>query len=282
MKNIIYTLLFLAAALQVAAAEKGDTVTKYYDARNLTIIENEEGVKVEVTDADGETTYFNNASKGDGHSKITSGFNRIKVGCCDRWDLVCGGLNFGFVTTPGTSSAASPDMGKSMEIGWLNIIGVERRLPQNWRWSLGVGIDWRNYRSTSGLVFATEDRHVNLSDEEIEGYRFSRIKIFSLQFPLLMTKKFKKRSGLSPSISFGPIFNLNPHGSVKTSWKDEKGKNRYISTDKIGQRKFTIDLYGQLTLSEMGVYVRYTPYKILTGAVAPDYRSLSVGIILFP
>lgn len=316
MKVKIILFIFMLSALHALAVEVSDTVVRYNYARSLIITENEAGVGVEVVNAAGETINFTNQSEGDRLVRSSSRFNSFSWGCCHRWHLTCGGFNFGFVTTPGVPGNQKPDMGKSMEIGWLNIIALERQLSRNWSLSIGVGVDWRNYRSTTGLVFLPEEdfkanstsaaefdrssatgevlfsgempenyssavaERLFLSGDVPEGYRFSRIKIFSVQFPLLFTKTFKRIAGLKPAIGFGPIFNCNPHGSVKTSWKVEQGKNRSYSSDRIGQRKFTIDFYAQVSLGSFGLYARYSPYKILTGP-SPDYRTLSTGLILF-
>lgn len=281
MKLRIILFSIMLSALGAHAEERQDTVVSYGNARSLTIQETPEGVAVEVIAGNGDVDLFYNQTPGDRLIRSTSRFNRIRCGCCDRWHLTCGGLNFGFVTTPSVSSSLRPDMGKSLEIGWLNIIGLERKLSRSWNMSVGVGVDWRNYRSTTGLVFNPDDGHVEISGERPDGYRFSRIKIFSVQFPMLFTKTFHRVAGATPAVGFGAIFNCNPHASVKTSWKDEQGKRRSISSDRVAQRKFTIDFYGQVSLGSFGIYARYSPYRILTGEHAPDYRSLSAGIILF-
>ncbi len=282
MRTVITIFSILLGVSLAYAVEWGDTVTyRYEEPESLTIIEGADKVSVEVIDQEGFPRGFAYQGGGNKLVKSSTRYNRFRADCCGGWDVTTNGLYFGFICTPGTSASLSPDMGKSMEIGWLNIIAVERRLGMGWRMSLGVGIDWRNYRSTQGLVFESEGGNVKVSDNPMEGYRFSRIKIFSVQFPLLWTKTFKRRSGLQPGLGFGAIFNCNAHGSVKTSWKDERGKNRSITSDNIGQRKFTIDLYGELRLSDVGVYVRYSPYKILTGTQVLDYRPLSVGVSLF-
>lgn len=280
--KIILLMIALAAGVgRGKGAEREDTVVTFQSPKSLVIVENPEGVTAEVTDAFGDVYSYTTETGGNWTAKSTSRFNRISCGCCNGWSLICGGLTFGFVATPGQGPSKSPDMGKSMEIGWLNVIGVEKQLPQNWTISLGVGLDWRNYRSTKGVVYEVIDDHVYISDEKLEGYRYSRIKVFSVQFPLLVNKTFRKYGSLRPGISFGSIFNANPHGSVQTSWRDEEGKKRKYYTASISQRKFTIDLYGQLTLGSFGVYARYSPYKLLTGKGTPDYHSFSAGVILF-
>lgn len=254
---------------------------KYDYPRSVIIVEGADGTSVEVIDNSGSVNKVNCRGEGDNYIRSSSRFNRVGTDCCGNWDIVSNGLCFGFVATPGSPSALSPDMGKSMEIGWLNIIAMERQLYRGWAMSLGIGIDWRNYRSTKGLVYESTGGHTEPGANDKPWYRFSRIKIFSLQFPLLWTKNFKKRSGMTPAIGFGTIFNLNTHGSVKTSWRDENGKKRNAVSNDIGQRIFTIDIYGQIRLGDVGVYVRYSPYKILTGQTPFDYRPLSVGVSLF-
>ncbi|MDE5882770.1 MAG: hypothetical protein K2H60_13685 [Muribaculaceae bacterium] len=282
MKTLISILIVLLGAACCYGSEFRDTVGTYYqEPQALIISENSDEVSVEIIDNEGFHRGFSYPAGGNKLVKSSRGYNRFRADCCGDWDVTTNGLYFGFICTPGSASSLSPDMGKSLEIGWLNILGIERRLGMGWRMSLGVGIDWRNYRSTQGLVYGSENGHVEVSDNPMEGYRFSRIKIFSVQFPLLWTKTFKRRNGLKPGLGFGAIFNCNAHGSVKTSWKDEGGKNRSVSSDNIGQRKFTIDLYGQLRLGDVGVYVRYSPYKILTRTQLLDYRPLSVGVSLF-
>lgn len=282
MKILISLLVVILGISSCYGYEYRDTVGIYYEhPQALIISEGQDEVSVEIIDNEGLHRGFSYPAGGNKLEKSSRGYNRFRADCCGHWDVTTNGLYFGFICTPGTASSLSPDMGKSLEIGWLNILGIERRLEMGWRMSFGVGIDWRNYRSTQGLVYEGEKGKVTVTDDTMEGYRFSRIKIFSVQFPLLWTKTFKRRNGLRPGLGFGAIFNCNAHGSVKTSWKDEGGKNRNISSDNIGQRRFTIDIYGQLRLGDVGVYVRYSPYKILTRTQLLDYRPLSVGVSLF-
>lgn len=261
--------------------EINDTIKTYNNPTSVIITENAGNTKVEVIDDEGNVDIVEGYGDGNSVIKSSTRFNRIRTGCCERWELITNGLNFGFVATPGTSDAISPDMGKSMEIGWLNIVALERRLRTGWAVSLGIGIDWRNYRSTRGLVFESHEGHASVTESHDANLRFSRIKIFSVQFPLLWTKKFKKVGGLTPGIGFGGIFNLNTHGSIKTSWKNENGKKENLASNDIGQRRFTIDLYGEVRLGDIGLYVRYCPYKILTRSEILDYRPLSAGVTIF-
>ncbi len=281
---IVAIIVFTNVSVQTLTAqtvENKDTIKIYNNPSSIIITENGGETRVEVIDNVGNLELTE--ARGDGNSVIKSStrFNRISTGCCGKWHFTTNGLYFGFVSTPGTSESVSPDMGKSMEIGWLNIVALERALKNGWAVGLGVGIDWRNYRSTRGLIYESHDNHASVTTATDPNYRFSRIKIFSVQFPLLWTKQFKKVGGMTPGIGFGAIFNLNTHGSIKTSWKNENGKKENFTNNEIGQRRFTIDLYGQVRWGDLGLYLRYSPYKILTRSEILDYRPLSVGVTLF-
>ena len=278
MKKIIFLISLFLFSVTAIASESPDTIVTHNNAREIIIIENSNGVKAVVMERDG-SVYDYVSQGGDKVVTGSSSFNRIRCSS-SGWSFVSGGLTFGFVATPGTPSSLSPDMGKSMEIGWLNLIGMERRLNAGWAMSLGMGIDWRNFRSTSGLLYQAEGGFTEAERIDPAGYRFSRIKVFSLQFPLLFSKTFGGH-GMRPGLAFGPIFNFNTHASVKSSLFDEQGKRFTKSSSDIGRRAFTVDIYGQLSLGPVGIYARYSPLTILKNPGVLDYHPLSVGVVLF-
>lgn len=280
MKTFILFLITLLCSFPVKGIAVSDSTVYYVEPKSVIITENSTGAEVEVIDKNDGLHKFECQSRGNNMITASTRFNSIHADCCGNWYIKSSGLYLGFISTPGSDEAISPDMGKSIEFGWLNLISVERQLSYRWGVSLGFGLNNRSYRSTRGLVYESDEDHITVSERPIDGYRFSRIKIFSLQFPLLFKKSFSKRGGMTPGLSFGPIFNLNTSGSIMTSWKDEHGKNQKTVTKNIGQRFFTIDLYGQIRLGDLGIYVRYSPYKILQSSRLIDYQPLSVGISL--
>ena len=67
------------------------------------------------------------------------------------WNITSGGLAFGFVD--GISTEADVKMGKSFEISWLNVIGAKYNTGRGQRISVGVGLDWKNYKLGSAERF---------------------------------------------------------------------------------------------------------------------------------
>lgn len=277
MKNILFS-LFAFAAYSAFAAEPADTmVIRHPD--NVIVVESPDSVAVCVT-ADGNSTVVSKQLRQGDVLHIHRQYNMLSVG--SKWDVVSGGLMFGFVDGVGAPDAARFEMGKSFELGWLNIIALQRSLSGSCDVSLGVGIDWRNYRSTMGTMFVPADGRVSLSvfPPDVTS-RYSRLKVFSLQFPLMFTKRFAL-SRIYHSVSLGVIFNWNSHGSVKSSWVEPDGATATFSSNDIGQRKFTIDFMAKVSLGgAVGLYVRYSPYKVLTSASSPAFRTLSAGLTFF-
>ena len=276
MKKVLFAIFFVAAALAVSAAAPADTVSTFVKPERVTIVEGPDGARVDIRGRAYKASFSRATGGGVRHTSQSWRWTRNKSG----WDLTSGGLVLGFVNTPGAPAAAGFEAGKSLEIGMLEAIAVMRRLGFG-SVSLGVGFDWRNYRSTTGTMFEARDGKVSVGRFDADtDYRYSRLKIFSLQFPLLYNCRATSAGTLPVFVHAGAIFNWNSHGSVKSAWRDGAGAKLQTSCNDIGQRKFSIDFLAGVSVQGVGAYVRYSPYKVLTGASAPQFTSLSAGLML--
>ncbi len=114
--------------------------------------------------------------------------------------------------------------------------------------------------------------------EEVEP-RSSRIKVFSLGIPLLISQKFG-RSGMG--VTAGAILNFNTHASLKTDYRTANGNEIEEYAEGFHHRRITVDLFGCLQFwKSCGLYVRYSPQSVLQGHNSPQFRPLSAGIMLF-
>ncbi|MDE7335745.1 MAG: hypothetical protein K2N10_05495 [Muribaculaceae bacterium] len=288
-KAIIILASILSLSVPVRAEKKTTTIV---GARSVCITENANGVRT-LVDAINPIYMFNYKCV-DATPMVVTRMSRSGVslvGIPDigpqssvRWDLTCGGLGFGFCSALGAPSAAGIEMGKSFEISWFHIAAVEATNRFGNSFSLGIGLDWRNYRTTLGGGFMAPDGHVDVcaAEQLPEAVRLSRIKIFSLQLPLLYTQTLPfgiTKSGFA--LSFGPIFNFNTHASVLTAWQTGSAMSEY-KAEGINVRKFTIDLFASLSLCKgFRIYARYSPYKALTGRYPLNFRTLSTGVLFF-
>jgi hypothetical protein len=142
--------------------------------------------------------------------------------------------------------------------------------------SLGVGIDWKNYRMTGDTRFVkAPDGNVALDTYPLQvSPDFSRIKVFSLTANLGYTHEFDEDFW----IGFGPVVNFNVYGSILTEYSmygdDIKRKEKDIR-----QRPITIDWMLRLGIMGVPLYLKYSGDNVLKdGGV--KFRSLSFGLYL--
>lgn len=279
--NIIYPLIIAGACIGVSArAASADSTAIFNNVQKVIVTESPSSVDIYI-DHDTDTTLISYPA---GDNSLRESHREFKLlrGRFADYEVSAGGFMLGFDYACNAPEGMHAEMGKSLEIGALELIGIHRRLPAGQSVSLGLGINWRNYRSTLGTVFQPVDGHIELTTmpDGCRG-RFSRIKIFSLQVPVLYHKELGRVSGLTASLAIGPVFNFNPHGSVKTSWYDSDNNKVTDTSNNIGHRHFSIDIMAQMRVGVIGIYARYSPYKVLTGAAAPDFSSFSTGFTLF-
>lgn len=142
--------------------------------------------------------------------------------------------------------------------------------------SLGLGIDWKNYRMTDDMLF-TKGRDGDVTVErfplEFEP-KFSRIKVFSLT----ATLRYEHDFGGGFAIGFGPVVNFNTYASIKTRYKFLGDKVKHMEKN-IRQRPVTIDWMLNMRLASVPFYVKYSNDDVLKdGGVR--FRSLSFGLYL--
>ena len=186
-------------------------------------------------------------------------------------------LGIGFVSPHNVSSGMDFPFGKSWEIFFTPIVfELYMNKAKGDLISLGMGFDWRNYRMTDNVRFVTN----GAGNVELGSYptgatpQFSRVKVFSLSFPLLYEHKFNRQWGLG----IGPVFNWNTYGSIKTRFKKDGDKQKLVEKP-IGQRKFTIDAMFILENPIVDLYLKYSPMDVLKDNDV-NFQSMSIGVFL--
>ena len=291
MKNLfIYTAILCSTICATAQnVEKNDTILSIKNTKNIVITENKNGLKVSVNGTDEDSTYVSTYEEkytDDAVFKSKQVFNspweRKATG---KIALTFGGLAFGFVTAPGMPGSMDVEPVKSYELSILNILGVEfRDKSLKNSLSMGFGVNWKNIRTTKNTRFVpTDDNGIAIAEyPENCKPKFSRLKEFSLSFPIMYRHSFSKnRHGVSKfAISAGAILNYNSHASLVSSWLNEDGNEVEESTNHIGQRKFTVDLMGVITVApNVGVYAKYCPMNMLKDNYGPGFKTFSTGLI---
>lgn len=182
-------------------------------------------------------------------------------------------LYFGFTSLPGLSPGEL-QLKRSMELWWV-IMNLEYSpWKKGWHtFSLGIGVDWRVYGLTKANRFVKADGKLAIGDYP-EGVRpkYSNLKVFSLNFPLLYNFTPDKDCRMS----IGPVFNFNTYSSVKTEWKEDGDKHKTVSKN-VYVRPFTIDLMATIRTDDIGVYFKYTPFNVLKDGYGLKFHSMSLG-----
>lgn len=194
--------------------------------------------------------------------------------CTDSvgWNIYTGG----FVVGWDNASGIDVNMGRSMELGWLNVIGAKFNTGHGQRITFGLGIDWRNYRLNNDQRFVDNgDALVVDTYPDDATNRLSRVKTFSLTMPVL----FRQRIFNKTDIFLGPVVNFNVRASVLTQYKigEEKFK---VSHTCLHQVPVTVDILGGIKWKFIGAYVRYCPCHVLQERYAPAFNTFTAGIIM--
>ncbi len=290
MKTSIISSLLLFAAVNVSGQTPADTIADITDASRLVILENASTVSVKIADDAQGDSLTEILTRNVDNTVIkqrywNSPFNILKDNGQSKFDLCIGGPGIGWVNATGQPDGLGIEMGKSLEISWLNMLSV-KYTP--WKWgtlSFGIGLDWRNYRiSTSAhRMIPTEGDGIGI-DSYPEGStpHGSRLKVFSLGVPVMWTQSMPLRwlDGCYFNFTVGAILNYNGHGSLQTKWTEADGQEAVMKTNHIGQRLFTVDFIGMVKIGwGLQAYVRYSPQTVLRGKNRPQFKPLSTGLV---
>ena len=290
MKRILYLsfILFLISFSDVAA--QNDTVV-INNPQKVTIVTGDSLQKIIVTgkDDDDNYRYQNTIQLVDSNYVSTTRIGR------DRWDLIpsvnlgkktpenehlnqlTSHFGVGFTCPTHTDSRLDFSTFKSWEF-FLTVIQWDHFLDKRKRnfVSLGLGVDWKNYRMTDDMLFTkAPDGNVTVEKFPLEFEpKFSRIKVFSLTGTL----RYEHDFGHGFAVGFGPVVNFNTYASIKTRYKFLGDKIKHVEKN-IQQRPVTIDWMLNMRVADLPFYLKYSNNDVLKdGGV--KFRSLSFGLYL--
>ena len=190
-------------------------------------------------------------------------------------------IGIGLCSAIEADEGISVSTGSSWEIFWTIAAYEYYAYGKRDGFSVGFGLDWRNYRMTGFNYFSKANEGTISVEKYPVGTEpdFSRIKVFSLQIPLMWQHRFNKRW----SFALGPVINFNTYASIKNKYTDANGEKHKDVLKHIHQKPFTIDLMAELNiLNEFSVYCKYSPMNILNSDYSNkgNFQSLSFGIYL--
>jgi len=297
-----YICALAAAVISSAAAfaacgndvsEPVDTVLHVKNASAVVITENASGVSVDVKGLENDEAFHTTCDipyEKDGVIKTHQSFSMPLSLMLSRSQDVIGmfqGLHFGFTGAVDAPSEMNTQMGKSFEIGIDNLIFYGHQFGPSGRSMIqvGMGINWRNYRMTGDNRFDMSDGNVIITGypEDTEG-NFSRVKVFSLTFPIAYSYRTPVKALGKSHLGFklAAMLNWNSHASMLTQYLIEDGTKVKENHDRIGHRKFSVDVQlGVQVAPAVCLYVKYTPFDLFkSGTSSPKFHTISTGVSL--
>ena len=283
-----FSLLTLAlAALPAAAALPEDTVVTVTRPDSVILLQSDSTVHLSIYGREDDDTYrfdydkkFSPEGRVVTHQK-TSGLDFTlpflrPEGQRGKSYFSMGGVGFGFVNALGAPEPMNVNMAASYEV-FADLLTYGRYVGPHADLSIGFGINWRNYRMNGRTRFVMNGDCIGLSPyPDGADIDFSRIKVFSLTFPFRYTQHLSKHF----TYSLAAILNVNTYASLKTHYTLDGEKHHRVFKD-IRQTPITVDFMGQVQFHSVGLYVKYSPCRMLNTDFGPDFSHLSAGITLF-
>ena len=173
---------------------------------------------------------------------------------------------------------SSQSVGSSWEIMWTIMEWEKYKYGQHNGFSVGFGVDWRNFRIDGRQYFYKADDGMLSEQNYPAGYEpdFSRIKVFSLQIPMMWKYRIKKTT-----FGLGPVINFNTYASIKNKYRDADGNKHKDVYKQIHQRPITVDIMGEVSIHNwVSIYAKYSPMSILNSTYGDgiNFHPVSFGV----
>ena len=286
----LFILLLMAISATANAAEN-DTLT-ILKPRKVRIITGDSIQKIKVYGREGEDKYTyeskillvdSNYVSEESINKDTWTFDFIKskshgTGYPLKQRNLSSRLGFGLCYGANADYKGPQSVGSSWEIMWT-IAEIEKYgYGKHNGFSIGFGINWRNFRMDGRSKFVKLDDGTITEENLPAGYDndFSRIKVFSLTIPVMWKYRTKQ-----VTFGLGPVFNINTYASIKNRYWDADGEKHKQIFKKIHQRPITVDIMAEVSFHNwFSIYGKFSPMTILNSTYANDvnFQPVSFGI----
>ena len=290
-KLFILLLLAISATANAVEVSENDTLT-ILKPKKVRIITGDSIQKIKVYGREGEDKYTyeskillvdSNYVSEQSINKETWSFDFVKskshgTGYPLKQNNLSTRLGFGLCYGANADYKGPQSVGSSWEIMWT-IAEIEKYgYGKHNGFSIGFGINWRNFRMDGRSKFVKLDDGTITEEALPAGYDndFSRIKVFSLTIPVMWKYRTKQ-----VTFGLGPVFNINTYASIKNRYWDADGEKHKQIFKKIHQRPITVDIMAEVSFHNwFSIYGKFSPMTILNSTYANDvnFQPVSFGI----
>lgn len=294
MSKKIYTLIVLALLTSNAFAQQETTREVFLEPHEVIIESSNDSMSVTIHGRQGEPNFHYNQT-------VVLAQDEVTVTRESRTDIIefnipfskkkkkehpyrhsfcevnMRGFGVGFVDALDTPEGMSVDMGASYELMVPSIIEwAWYPGPSSFNLSIGVGLNWKNYRMTDRNRFIPTGNDIVIGPyPEGAAIEFSRLKVFSWMVPMMMSYEFNDWLELR----LGPVVNINTKATLKTRYSLE-GKGKKETHNLQHYNRLTVDLMGVISINNLDYYVKYSPCEVLDIDYGPNFKGISTGLIL--
>ena len=290
-KLFILLLLAISATANAVEVLENDTLT-ILKPKKVRIITGDSIQKIKVYGREGDDKYTyeskillvdSNYVSEQSINKETWSFDFVKskshgTGYPLKQKNLSSRLGFGLCYGANADYKGPQSVGSSWEIMWT-IAEIEKYgYGKHNGFSIGFGINWRNFRMDGRSKFVKLDDGTITEEALPAGYDndFSRIKVFSLTIPVMWKYRTK-----SVTFGLGPVLNINTYASIKNRFWDADGEKHKQMFKKIHQRPITVDIMAEVSFHNwFSIYGKFSPMTILNSTYANDvnFQPVSFGI----
>ena len=197
------------------------------------------------------------------------------------FECFMGGVTLGFIHGIDEPQNVSLKMGRSVEVGLTDIIGVAYNLNPKNAFSVGFGLLWRNYRMMNHYRFlpATDGNIAVEPYPEGANPKFSRLHTLHMTLPLHYIHRFPNGMDflLGPEFAFNAGCNKHTR-TIKTRYTLDGKKYKEMYRD-VHVQNSMVSIMAALSWKQLGFYMRYTPSSAFDTDFGPDFQSLSMGMM---
>ncbi|MBQ8060910.1 MAG: hypothetical protein IJ205_03060 [Bacteroidales bacterium] len=151
--------------------------------------------------------------------------------------------------------------------------------------ALGIDYDWDCYRLNKSSYWLPDTEKERVSIASIDNSGFKKIKksnliVRTLSAPVSFEQSFGKcalRIGAAVEYNFPGITKFKAVDNNGAKVKENRDGARYA--DKIKTNQITYNAFASLSYGGIGFYVKYNPMKQFVEGYAPQFKSITAGII---
>ena len=169
---------------------------------------------------------------------------------------------------------------------YFNLFGFVVRLGStgNHAFTLGVDLDWDNYRLDNSHVWVPSDKKVRvgtLSEVGMKSVSRSVLRVLSFDIPLDYTLSVGDLN-----LTLGASAQLSLPASTRFVGNDmsdnevRNTKSGPLRATDIKTNTFTWNAHAQITFAHLGFYGKYSPMPVFAEGFGPQFATWTVGLIL--